>query len=206
MKTKVLTNWLIVAIIIGLGLSCSKITKEYKIPVTSKSDKAMDLYNEALEYMDKAHVTNVFKLLEQALDEDTSFFMASNNLAFMHMQIGNHNEFEKYAKQAVQSNARLSDGEELMKEALEKLVNNPKADVTEFGLKLVEQYPNDFLSYQILAFYQGLVNNFEGQVETFTKAIEIKEDPASIYNWLGNIYMRWKITVRQPQPLISILN
>jgi tetratricopeptide (TPR) repeat protein len=70
-----------------------------------------------------------------------------------------------------------------------KSVKDQNADVTESGKELVKLYPNDPDAYFHLAFFQQIIEDYQGQVETLLKAAEIKEDPAYVYNSLGYTYM-----------------
>lgn len=128
-------------------------------------------------------------LFNQALEEDPDFFMAAYNLAVMNLYFGNDDEFQKYARKALASEAALSEGEEIMKSMLEKLLEDPDADVTDLGNQLVEMYPEDPVAYNQLAFAQMRINDYEGVVDTYMKTLEVAEDSASIYNMLGYAYM-----------------
>ncbi len=97
--------------------------------------------------------------------------------------------FQKHAAQAIQSKFTLSKGENLLKAALQKLLEDQKADVREFGKELVELYPDNPDAYFHLSFFQRIAGDYQGHVETLLRAAEIKEDPANIYNALGYIYM-----------------
>jgi hypothetical protein len=44
-------------------------------------------------------------------------------------------------------------------------------------------------AYFHLAFFQQIIEDYQGQVVTLLKNAEIKEDPANVYNSLGNTYM-----------------
>jgi tetratricopeptide (TPR) repeat protein len=185
-KTKILSLlWL--SAMMFMCLSCAQ--KEAQIPVTTDSEKALELYQEATKAMNEVYVQQAMDLLNQALEEDPNFFMAAYNLATINLYFGNTEEFKKYAAQAVGSEASLSEGEEIMKKMIEKQMEDPEADVTDLGKQLVEMYPEDPVAYNQLAFAQMVVNNYEGVVETLKKELEVAEDSAAIYNQLGYAYM-----------------
>ena len=54
---------------------------------------------------------------------------------------------------------------------------------------MVRLYPKDPNAYFHLTFFQQIIEDYQGQVETLLKAAEIKEDPANVYNSLGYTYM-----------------
>jgi len=175
-------------VVLCLFSSCAK--KEAEIPVTTKSEKALELYKEASDAMEDVYIPEAMDLLIQALEEDPDFFMAAYGLATMNFYFGNDEEFKKYAEQAVASEAALSEGEEIMRKMLQKLLEDQDADITDLGNQLVELYPEDPIAYNQLAFAQMMNDDYEGVVETLMKTLEITEDSAGIYNSLGYAYMK----------------
>jgi tetratricopeptide (TPR) repeat protein len=115
--------------------------------------------------------------------------MAAYGLATHHIYEQNRDEFQKYAQKAVQSAYALSRGEILLREALEKLLVDQAADVTEIGRELIKGYPDDPEAYFHLAFFQEIIRDYTGQLETLLKALEVSEDPANIHNSLGYTYL-----------------
>lgn len=185
-RTKIYSLLWLTAVVCLLS-SCAQ--KEAEIPVTTDSEEALELYQEATEAMEDVYIPKAMDLLDQALEEDPDFYMAAHGLATMNLYFGNEAEFKKYAQKAVASEAVLSEGEEIMREMLEKLLDDPDADLTALGNQLVEMYPEDPVAYNQLAFAQMLINDYEGVVETYMKTLGIAEDSASIYNMLGYVYM-----------------
>jgi len=108
------------------------------------------------------------------------------------LYLGDIENYRENAGKAVAIEVRLSPGEEFLKEALGKWLEDPKADLTETGNKLVEMYPNDEEAYAFLAFCQYIAGNYEGQAETYRKALEIAEHKAYFYNTLGYTYLNLK--------------
>ncbi|MCA1759950.1 MAG: tetratricopeptide repeat protein, partial [Bacteroidales bacterium] len=80
--------------------------------------------------------------------------------------------------------------EMLLKTALRRMNENPKADVTDVGENLVEIYPTDEVAYFMLASFQGIVNDLKGTTATYNKLLEITDHPAPVYNMLGYTYLR----------------
>jgi len=176
-------------IILFLVPLCTQEVKETKIPVTTESESALALYKEGITAGEQVYLDKALDLFNQALADDPDFFMAGYTLATYYLYLGNNEEFQKVAEQALKSKAELSEGEELMKTMLGMWVADPKADATETGKKLVEMYPEDYQAYNQLAFSQIIINDFAGEVETFKKALEVTENQAPIYNVLGYAYM-----------------
>lgn len=168
---------------------CTQEVKEKKMPITAESESAIELYNKGIIAGEKVYIGKAMDLFKQALTEDPNFFMASYSLATYYLYFENVEEFQKYAEKALQSELELSKGEELLKTMLEKLLADPKADVTEIGKELVEMYPDDHQAYFQLAFSQMIVKDYQSVVETYKKVLGIAENPAPIYNGLGYAYM-----------------
>lgn len=168
---------------------CTEKVKEEKIPVTTSSEKASELYAEALDAAWDFNLAKANELFASAIEEDPDFFLPYYQMATYDLYSGDIENFRENAGKAVAIEVKLSPGEELLKEALGKWLEDPKADLTETGKKLVVIYPNDEEAYSFLAFSQYIAGNYEGQVETYLKVIEIAEHKALFYNILGYAYL-----------------
>lgn len=161
-----------------------------KIPVTSSSEKAIQLYFQAWSEMENAELAKAQQLLKNALGEDPDFFMGHFFLATNNLFTGNQDAFKAHAELALNSKAALSEGEMLLKTALRRLNENPQADITDVGENLVKMYPADEMAYFMLASFQGMANNPEGSAKTYTKLLEIAKNKGPVYNMLGYTYLR----------------
>ena len=128
---------------------------------------------------------------KKALDQDKDFFMANYQLAFYFILNRDRDNFDKYADAAINCKAKLSEAEELLKEALVRLQQG-RTNLIDLGKKLVEMYPSDPNSYNNLVYFQSLAGDSTGMVETLNKAIKIAANPASFYNQLGYAYLTLK--------------
>jgi tetratricopeptide (TPR) repeat protein len=160
-----------------------------KIPVTTSSEEARELYQKGIEALERAAFSEGREALNGAIEKDPHFFMAYYQHAMPDLYFGNMDRFREYAQKAVAVDVPLSPGEELLKNALAKLLEDPKSDVTELGQKLVEMYPKDVEAYNDLSFFQYIVKNYEGAIATLNNALPIAEDPAPIYNMLAYQHM-----------------
>jgi hypothetical protein len=181
-------NLIISLLIIIAGiLACSQAPK--KIPVTTKSETALKLYNEAIEARADVYLSRYMKLSDSAIKEDPDFFMASYQMAMQYLYFNNITRFKKYGEMAVNSKLKLSKGELILKDAVQKLLENPKADVTDLGRKIIELYPEDVSAYFSQFFSQVVIKDTAGLELTLKKALEVTDDPAPVYNVLGYVYM-----------------
>jgi tetratricopeptide (TPR) repeat protein len=189
MKNLVLVKMLILSVLVSGMFSCCTSHKDKKIPVTTDSELARKLYFEADALFEKVYISEAVAQLEEALAVDPDFFMAAYGLATYYMFLEDNSDFLKYAAQAIRSDITLSKGENLLKGALQKLMVDQNADVTELGRELVKFYPDDPYAYFHFTFFQQITEDYQGQVENLLKAAEIKEDPANVLNTLGYTYM-----------------
>jgi len=159
--------------------------------VTTNSKSALLLYNQAIKYYDDVNIAKALETFKKALEQDKDFFMVNYQLAFYYLLNRDQNDYEKYAYAAINCKTKLSDAEELLKEALVRLQKG-LTNFIDLGKKLVEMYPNDPNSYNNLVSFQSLAGDSTGIVETLNKAIKIATNPASFYNQLGYTYLSLK--------------
>ena len=159
------------------------------MPITTASDRARYLYFEALATMESFNNKRARELLLESLEEDPKFFLANYITALYNF--GNKELFKKFGEKAEVCKANLSVGELLLKDAISKLLDDPKADVTGIGMELTKMYPKDAITYYQLNFFEGITEDIEGQITTLESAIKNLDDPAPImYNALGYANMR----------------
>ena len=161
------------------------------IPVTTNSESALSYYNQAMKYYDDVKLKKALETFKNALSQDHDFFMANYQLAFYYILNRDGDNFDKYAAAAINCKAKLSDAEELLKEALVRLQQG-HTNIIDMGKKLVEMYPTDPNSYSNLVSFQSLTGDSTDMVETLNKAIKIATNPATFYNQLGYAYMTLK--------------
>jgi tetratricopeptide (TPR) repeat protein len=169
----------------------SQPAKEKLIPITTKSTSALSLYNQAMKFFDDVKLDKALETFKKALAQDPDFFMANYQLAFYYYLNQAPGNFDKYSDAAVNCKAKLSDAEELLKDALVRLKQG-STNVVDAGKKLVEMHPNDPNSYNNLVYFQSLAGDSSGMVETLNKAVRIAVNPAPFYNQLGYAYITLK--------------
>lgn len=161
-----------------------------EMPVTSKSQKALKLYQEGIQELRDVHEQQAFKLFKEAVDIDSTFFMPNYMLAVTNiMFLNNREDYQVYYQNAVRTNDQLNKGELLMQLALEKLGVDSAANVTYLGTQLVELYPKSFAAHEILAEYQYFAKDYDGMDRTLNSMLDLGRYQAPVYNWLGYNYM-----------------
>jgi tetratricopeptide (TPR) repeat protein len=183
--------FLLAMLLITGTLIFSQPAKDKFMSVTTNSKSALSLYNQAMKYFDDVFLNKAIETFKKALDQDPDFFMVNYQLASFYLLNRSDDNFNEYADAAINCRAKLSDAEELLKEALSSLKQG-HTNVTDLGKKLVEMYPDDPNSYNNLVSFQSLTGDSTGIVETLNKAITIASNPASFYNQLGYAYLTLK--------------
>ena len=169
----------------------SQPVKDKFMSVTTNSKSALSLYNQAMKYYDDVKLKDALETFKKALNQDPDFFMANYQLAFYYILNRDAYNFDKYADAAINCRSKLSDAEELLREALVNLKQG-HTNVIDLGKKLVDMYPNDPNSYNSMVYFQSLSGDSTGMVVTLNEAIKIAVNPASFYNQLGYAYLTLK--------------
>ena len=185
-------KFLILAVLLSIGaLTYSQPAKGKMIPVTTKSKSGLSLYNQAMKYFNDVHLDKAIDTFYEALNQDEDFFMVNYQLALYYLLNMDTDNYDVHADAAINSKAKLSDGEELLRGALVRLKKGSN-DIVDVGKKLLEMYPDDPNSYNNMVSFQSLAGDSEGTVETLNRAIKIISNPASFYNQLGYAYLNLK--------------
>lgn len=170
--------------------SFSQKQNEKSIPVTTNSEKALSLYNEAFTAYKDVYIAKFSSLINRALKEDPDFFMANYMVAMLSYSLNQDKNFIKFATAATNCKAKLSLGEIVLKDILSKLLEDRKADVTSYGKKLVEMYPQDEVAFIQLAVSQVFIKDIDGAIATYNKAIKIADRKDYIYNLMAYVQMQ----------------
>lgn len=160
------------------------------IPVTAKTEKAVDLYYQAYTALTDINVPKFEELISQVMQEDSNFFMANYLMISYEANFRQDSvKAREYAEKAASINTKLSAGEGFLQRIVKLRLDNMQADVTDLAKGIIAQYPKDFWGYYELANYQGLMKDFEGQIETIKTAAERSDKAAFAYNYLGYTYL-----------------
>lgn len=173
MENRVIVKMLVLAVLVTWIASCTTSVEEEKISVTTGSESARLLYLRADTLFEKVYISKAIALLGEALAEDPDFFMDAYGLATHYMFFEDNTDFQKHAAQAIQSKITLSKGENLLKAALQKLLEDQNADVREFGKELVKLYPDAPNPHDSKGDYYMAVEEYGKAYDSFMKAVDI---------------------------------
>ncbi len=183
MRVRVLTP--VIAISILIISSCSQDESASKMPVTTDSELARELYETGMLAFDQIKFELAYQNLEMALKEDPDFFMAYFWIYFM-----SDKSSKKVAEKALQSQSELNDGEKEIKTAFKYLLDGQDDKVVSHLQIAVDLYPMDPHIHKILYMVQfQYLKDMEGAVESINRAIEAIPGFAPAYNHLGYALM-----------------
>ncbi len=181
---------LCVVLILAIGAlllvvsGCAK-PDEGKVPITTKSKEARELYLQGRDLSESLQGQESRTFFEQAVEKDPEFAMAHLLLAFAQPSA---KKFFESLDRAVALVDQVSEGERMWIQGVDAGVNGFAMKQREYYQKIVAAYPNDERAYNLLA------NNYFGQqeypaaIEQYNKAVEIAPDFSQPYNQLGYAY------------------
>src|SRR5687767_4439874 len=111
-----------------------------KIPITTSSTEARDLYVKGRDLVEKLRLTDGRKLYEQAVAKDKDFAMGHVGLA---NTAGTTKEFFDALARAVALAPKASEGERLLIKGLDAGARNDVAGQREHYTKLAAAFPDD---------------------------------------------------------------
>lgn len=159
------------------------------LPVTTDSPLAMQLYNQGINDLVSVKISEARDNFIKAVELDPEFMMANAMVAIENLFTNNPTEFKAFAKRAVNSKANLNESEKLIQQAMQKLMDDPKADLTQYGQELVSQNPQSYLAHQMLVTFQQMAMDSEGVIKTCESMLPLTDKPGPVYNIMGYAYM-----------------
>ena len=184
MKTSSLVG-LASACALGVLAPASPAMSADKVPITTSSEEARQLYLKGRDLADKLRATDARPLYQQAAAKDPSFAMAQVGLA---NTSPTPREFFAAVDRAVAIADKASEPERLLICALDAGAKGEPARQKDCLTKLAAAYPGDERVHnQLGVFYQGR-QEYAAAVEEFTKATKINPQYSAPYNQLGYAY------------------
>ncbi|NHZ87302.1 MAG: tetratricopeptide repeat protein [Planctomycetia bacterium] len=177
---------LFIATISFVLLDCSN-QKPAKIPVTTKSEVALEYYNDGLLLSEKLRGQEAVYFYLKALAEDNEFAMAYLQMA--QVQTTPKLRYKYLAKAKFFIND-VSDGEKLLILAAEAGANKEHEKQYNYYNKLIDQYPNDERSQNIYANFLFNLQKYKKAITHYEIALNINPNFSQPYNMLGYSYRR----------------
>jgi len=157
-----------------------------KIPLSTKSDRALEYYLRGRSLAEKLRVQESRRYFQEAVNEDPNFAMAHFQLAFAQPSVKGF--FESFNK-ALSLIDNVSEGEKLM--ILGAQAGNINADPTtqrKLFRQLVDMYPNDERAHSFLANHYFGQQMYELAIIEYERVIKINPTFSQSYNQLGYAY------------------
>jgi tetratricopeptide (TPR) repeat protein len=156
-----------------------------KVPITTASNEARQLYVQGRDLAEKLRATDARKLYEQAVAKDKDFALGYLGLA---NTAGTTKEFIDGATKAAAFAAKVSEGERHMLLGLEaQMKGNPELVRTHYTA-LVRLHPNDERAQNLLGNFHFGRQEYETAVAHYVKATTINPSFSQPYNQMGYAY------------------
>jgi tetratricopeptide (TPR) repeat protein len=165
--------------------AATKKQKADKIPVTTSSDKARQLYLEGRDLFEKLRATDAHKVYLQAVAADPNFAMAHLGLA---NTSGSAKEFFEELGRAVALADRVSRGERLLILGQDAGARGDPARQRQLYMELTRAYPNDERGHNQLGIHYFGVQDWAQAVKSFERALAINPNFSQPYNQMGYGY------------------
>jgi len=156
-----------------------------RIPITTSSDEARQLYINGRDLNEKLRATDGRKLFEQAAAKDPGFALAQVGLA---NTSGTAKEFFEAVGKAVALADKASEPERQLICALDAGAKGEPARQKECLSRLLQLAPDDERAHTQMALFHFGRQDYAPAVEEFKKAIEINPRFSAPYNQLGYAY------------------
>jgi tetratricopeptide (TPR) repeat protein len=175
---------LAVALVAG-ARSASAQAPADKIPITTSSDEARQLYLKGRDLAEKLRATDARRFYAQAVAKDANFALGHLGLA---NTSGTTKEFIDAVTRAATLTAGISEGERRMVLGLEAVMKGNPSSVLTHYTELVRLFPNDERAHTLLGNLYFGRQDYESAVKHFVKATTINPSFSQPYNQLGYAY------------------
>lgn len=207
----------LLALAFGLISACSE-TKSERIPITTKSEQARDLFREGMALCERFHLDEARVKMQAAIDLDHDFALGYLGLSACELSHGAQstsmqqadelsrpvaskvapsivlgiNVLEDRNKEWIGRAGRLQDkvspGERLWIQGAKRILEHDLDGAAESFEQLASMYPNDPLAHRLLGDCYLRFDEPEKAIAAFHRALGLDSTQVSIYNLLGYEY------------------
>ena len=156
-----------------------------KVPITTASNDARDLYLKGRELAEKLRATDARRFYEQAVAKDPNFALGYLGLA---NTSGTTKEFIDAISRAAAVATGVSEGEKHMVLGLEAAMKGQPAEVLSHYTELVRLFPNDERAHTLLGNLHFGRQEYDAAVKEYVRATAINPAFSQPYNQLGYAY------------------
>ncbi len=187
MKLKRFVNYVLAFTFCALMFGCAVASSDDtgKLPITTASKKARNLYLEGRDLQEKLRALDARPFFEKAVAEDPDFAIGHLGLAFTSTSA---KEFFASQNKAVSLADKASEGERWWILGSKAGTDGNPEKQREYFQKLAEAYPNDERAQNILGGHYFGQQKYKYAIEQYEKAIKINPEFSQPYNQLGYAY------------------
>ena len=156
-----------------------------KVPITTSSEEARQLYLTGRDLAEKLRATDGRKFYEQAIAQDKSFAMAYVGLA---NTAGTNKEFVDAVTKAASLAGQVSEGERHIILGLDSGLKGDPAAVLTHYTEVVRLFPNDERAHTLVGNIYFGRQEYDTAVKHYLKATTINPSFSQPYNQLGYAY------------------
>jgi tetratricopeptide (TPR) repeat protein len=175
---------LLLALVAGGAVAFAQTSGE-KVPITTSSAEARELYLKGRDLAEKLRATDAHRFYEQAVQKDQSFALGYIGLA---NTSGTNKEFIDNVTRAAALAGSVSPGEQHIIRALESGLKGDPAGTLNHYTELVRLFPRDERAVTLLANTYFGRQDYESAIKHFTTATTINPSFSQPYNQLGYAY------------------
>lgn len=180
-KITALSTAILLAIILFTGCSI----ENGKIPITTNSQEAKELYVKGLSLNDRLRGQEAVAYFEDAIALDSNFAMAYIGLAYAQDIVS---QVYPLLQKANSLKGHVSQGERLWIEANEAQAKNQIEEVRKLLKELITLYPDDERTHNFMASTYFQTQEYKESIEHYLDALEINPKYSIVYNQLGYAY------------------
>ena len=156
-----------------------------RIPITTSSDEARQLYLEGRDLFEKLRATDARARFEKAAAKDPAFALAQVGLA---NTSGTAKEFFDGVERAVALSGKASESEKLLICALDAGAKGEPARQSECLTKLIAAHPDDERAHNLMGAYHFGRQDYTAAIDEYKKATAINPAFSQPYNQMGYAY------------------
>lgn len=178
----------ILTVFLGLLVVCTAPeVDDTEVPITTSSKEALELFLEGREKFELAEDDAAAELFDQAIAKDPNFAMA---YFYRADTVGGFNVWRENFEKAMSLSDKVTEGERLYITFGKAWGGGDNAKAKENVAKLLELYPSDKrVLLDAGAFYADVDNDFEKAIQYYQKLLEIDDEFAPAYNYIGGAYV-----------------
>lgn len=167
-----------------LVVGCSN-NSSGKLPLSTKSEKAKELYAKGISYMDNLRRGEAAEYFAKALQEDSTFALARLQLALSKSSPADMLDVLDRIKKDV---ATASEGEQLVVASYDAAFNARSDEQKNILDKLIALHPTDERCLMMLGSYYYGREEYREAIEVYKKILAENDEFAPVYNMLGYCY------------------